>query len=341
MVATAIGADIVPITGENRILAYYGLQVMNAHPRVGFQALLEQVKKKTLTITDVVFIIAPRINAAGRMKHGNYAVRLLTETNLEEAKHRASEIEVFNTERREADQTITEEALSQILANDEENKKTTVVYDPSWHKGVIGIVASRLTETYYRPTVVFTKSGEKLAASARSVRGFDVYEALEGCVEYIEQFGGHKYAAGLTLLEENLGGFKNAFEKVVAETIDVKLLTPELKIDAELAFTEITPKFYRILKQFAPFGPGNMHPVFMTQGVVDTGGGRLVGKDQSHLRLELRQGDSQLFTGIGFGLAEKEKIARGNRPFKVAYTIDENEWQGRVSLQLKIKDLKE
>jgi len=203
LVATAIGADIVPITGENRILAYYGLKVINSNPRYGFKAILKQVKKETLTITDVVFIIAPRINAAGRMKHGNHAVTLLTETDIHAASEFASEIEQFNIDRKEADKRITEEALEQITTNNEEGRMTTVVYKEDWHKGVIGIVASRLTETYYRPTLVFTKSGDKLAASARSVKGFDVYNALEGCAEYIEQFGGHMYAAGLTLFEKD------------------------------------------------------------------------------------------------------------------------------------------
>lgn len=342
LVATAIGADIVPITGENRILAYYGLKVINTHPRTGFQAILKQVNKKSLSITDVVFIIAPRINAAGRMKHGNHAVALLTETDLEKALMFANEIEAFNTARREADQTITEEALQQITELREENRNTTVVYREHWHKGVIGIVASRLTETYYRPTLVFTKSGDKLAASARSVSGFDVYQALEGCAGYIEQFGGHKYAAGLTLEEANFESFKTAFERVVSETIDPKLLQPQLKIDAEIEFAEITPKFYRILKQFAPFGPGNMAPIFMTRNLRDTGWGKCVGEDKSHLRVVAQQGhQGPTFVGIGFGMAGKEPIACGGKPFMAAYCIDENEWQGQVSLQLKLKDIKE
>lgn len=341
LVATAIGADIVPITGENRILAYYGLKVINSNPRTGFKAILSQVKKESLTITDVVFIIAPRINAAGRMKHGNHAVALLTETDPEKATTFALEIEGFNSDRRETDQQITEEALQLIIAHNEQDRMTTVVYKDSWHKGVIGIVASRLTETYYRPTLVFTKNGSKLAASARSVRGFDVYNALEGCAEYIEQFGGHKYAAGLTLLEKDYENFKQAFEKIVSETIDPKLLSPELKIDLEIDFDRITPKFFRILKQFGPFGPGNMTPVFMTQGVHDIGYGKTVGSDHSHLRLVLKQGNSNSFTGIGFGMADKEAIARKGNLFKLAYVIDENEWQGNVSLQLRIKDLKE
>ncbi|MAN60236.1 MAG: single-stranded-DNA-specific exonuclease RecJ [Flavobacteriaceae bacterium] len=342
LVATAIGADIVPITGENRILAHYGLQVINRQPRTGFQAILEQVKKTTLTITDVVFIIAPRINAAGRMKHGNHAVALLTETDLATATRYAAEIEQFNTERRATDSAITEEALQQILDQNEENRNTTVVYQENWHKGVIGIVASRLTETYYRPTLVFTKSGEKLAASARSVSGFDVYNALEGCAAHIEQFGGHKYAAGLTLLEKDYEAFKEAFERVVSETIDPKLLQPEMKIDCEINFSEITPKFYRILKQFAPFGPGNMTPVFMSRNIYDTGWGKCVGEDKSHLRITAQQGKiGPAFVGIGFGMAEKEPVACGGKPFKAAYVIDENEWQGNVSLQLRLRDIRE
>lgn len=340
LVATAIGADIVPITGENRILAYYGLKVINSNPRKGFEAIIKQSKKTSFTITDVVFIIAPRINAAGRMKHGNHAVELLVETDLEQAAIFAEEIEQFNTDRRDKDKKITEEALELIIADEEQDRMTTVVYKEDWHKGVIGIVASRLTETYYRPTLVFTKNGENLAASARSVKGFDVYNALEGCTEYIEQFGGHKYAAGLTLREKDFEKFKEAFERVVSETIDPKLLTPELKIDAELDFKDITPKFFRILKQFAPFGPGNMTPVFMSSEVRDVGYGKTVGADNTHLRLVVKQGDSPKFTGIGFGMADQKELACSGALFKMAYVIDENEWQGRVSLQLRIKDIK-
>ena len=341
LVATAIGADIVPITGENRILAHYGLKVINSKPRTGFKAILKQVKKKNLTITDVVFIIAPRINAAGRMKHGKHAVALLTEENFEKAEVLAAEIEKFNADRRDADKSITEEALQQILQNKEESRKTTVVYQENWHKGVIGIVASRLTETYYRPTLVFTKSGEKLAASARSVKGFDVYNALESCAAHIEQFGGHKYAAGLTLLEKNFENFKAEFERVVSETIEPRLLNPEINIDVEIDLTDITPKFYRILKQFAPFGPDNMTPVFMTQNLMDTGRGNCVGEDKKHLRLVVRQENSLPFTGIGFGMADKHDIACTGKPFKATYCIDENEWQGNVGLQLRLKDIRE
>ena len=339
LVATAIGADIVPVTGENRVLAYYGLQVINSNPRVGYQAILKQVNKSTLTITDVVFIIAPRINAAGRMKHGNHAVRLLVETDPKNAAQWASEIELFNADRKDADKQITKEALAQITQANEQEKNTTVVYKEHWHKGVIGIVASRLIETYYRPTLVFTKSGDKLAASARSVKGFDVYNALEGCAQYIEQFGGHKYAAGLTLQEKDYPDFKAQFEKVVSKTIDPKLLNPEINIDAQLDLAAITPKFHRILKQFAPFGPGNRQPVFMTQNLKDTGYGKCVGADKTHLRLTVKQVNSEAIVGIGFGLGDKKDTACSDTSFKAVYCIDENLWQGKVSLQLRIKDI--
>ena len=340
LVATAIGSDIVPITGENRVLAYYGLQCINTAPRAGFKAIIEQVKKTNLTITDVVFIIGPRINAAGRMKHGNHAVRLLTEINYDEACKYAAEIEQYNTDRKEADKSITQEALTQIIENGEEARTTTVVYKEDWHKGVIGIVASRLIETYYRPTLVFTKSGDKLAASARSVKGFDVYNALLACEEFIEQFGGHKYAAGLTLKEENYEAFKNKFEEVVTQTCDPRLLLPEIAMEAELNFDQITPKFYRILKQFAPFGPGNMRPVFMTNNLVDTGYGKKVGADQTHLKITVTQGGSGMsIGGIGFGLGDKHDLITHNKPFKAAYVLDENEWRDQVSLQLQLKDI--
>ena len=340
LVAAAIGADIVPIDGENRVLAYFGLLVINTNPRPGIKAILDKVEKTELTITDVVFIVAPRINAAGRMEHGNYAVRLLTEEDEALANKYAEEINDYNLERRETDKQITEEALKQIEEQNEQNRLTTVVYHKDWHKGVIGIVASRLTETYYRPTLVFTKSGDKLAASARSVRDFDIYNAIEACSEYIEQFGGHKYAAGLTLLEENYEAFKKAFEDVVSKTIDRNLLTPEIKIDTKIDLQDITPKFYRILKQFAPFGPSNMTPVFMTEDLLDTGYGKCVGEDKTHLRITVRQSHSNSLVAIGFGMGDKLNIISNGQPFKAVYSIDENEWQGNVALQLKLRDIK-
>ncbi len=340
LVATAIGADIVPITGENRILAYFGLQVINSNPRPGIKAILDCVNKTELTITDVVFIVAPRINAAGRMHHGNFAVTLLVETEYEKALKHAIEINNYNSDRREEDKRITEEALIQIEKNGEQNKFTTVVYQEDWHKGVIGIVASRLTETYYRPTLVFTKSGDKLAASARSVRNFDIYNVLEACSDYIEQFGGHKYAAGLTLKEENYEAFKQAFEDEVSKTIDKSLLIPEIKIDSNIDLKDIAPKFYRIIKQFAPFGPGNMTPVFMTENLKDTGYGKCVGDDKTHLRMTVTQPNSNSLVAIGFGMGDKIDLINNKKEFKAVYSIDENEWNGNISLQLKLRDIK-
>ncbi len=340
LVATAIGADIVPITGENRVLTYYGLKVINEQPRIGFQAIMEQLKKEKLTISDVVFMIAPRINAAGRMKHGQHAVNLLVVKELEQARIFATEIETYNGDRRTLDREITKEALAQIAANTEENRLTTVVYHEKWHKGVIGIVASRLIETYYRPTLVFTKSGDVLAASARSVKGFDVYKALEACSEYIAQFGGHKYAAGLTLLEENYERFKKKFEEVVAATIDPKLLTPEITVDTQIELEHITPKLLRILRQFGPFGPGNMTPVFMTETLRDSGYGKAVGGDGKHLKLGIRRNNGSVLQAIGFNLGVKLPAIANQQVFKAAYTLDENHWNGRVELQLKLKDIK-
>ncbi len=339
LVATAIAADIVPINGENRTLAYFGLQVINSNPRNGIKALLQQVKKKQLTITDVVFIIAPRINAAGRIKSGNDAVALLTEMDFESATEFAASIEKLNSDRKALDKKITQEAVQQIQDNNEEERFTTVVYHEDWHKGVIGIVASRLTETYYRPTLVFTKSGDTLAASARSVRGFDVYNALEACSEFIEQFGGHKYAAGLTLLPEHYEKFKTKFEEVVQNSIDKDLLTPEIIIDAEIELLDITPKFFRIIQQMAPFGPQNRKPVFVTSSVRDNGYGKQVGQDSSHLKLNILSGaDAKTYNAIGFGLGNK--LAHIQNDFNIAYTLEENEWNGVTSIQLLLKDIR-
>ena len=340
LVATAIGADIVPVVAENRILSYYGLKVLNSNPRPGFQALIEEFKKSVLTLTDVVFVIAPRINAAGRMKHGNYAVSLLKETDLKKAKLAAQEIETFNSNRRILDLEITKQALIQIEKDDAINNATTVVYNPNWNKGVIGIVASRLIETHYRPTLVFTKSGDLLTASARSVRGFDVYTALQNCAAFIQQFGGHKYAAGLSIKESNYTAFKAAFESEVAKTLPTQLKTPELLIDSELELVDITPKFYRILKQFAPFGPLNMPPVFSTNAVCDSGYGKCVGQDNKHLKISVQQNNSRPVNSIGFGLGNKLNLVKNNALFNIAYSIEENSWNDRVSIQLKLKDLK-
>lgn len=340
LVATAIAADIVPMTGENRILAKFGLEVINTKPRPGIKALVQNVKKKTLTITDVVFIIAPRINAAGRIKHGNAAVSLLTEYDLKQAEQFASDIEQYNSDRKDLDKQITIEALDQIEINQEADKFTSVVYSENWHKGVIGIVASRLIETYYRPTIVFTKSGDKLAASARSVKDFDIYNALEASAEHLEQFGGHMYAAGMTMKEENYLNFKNAFEKVVSESIHPDLLTPEIAIDAEIYLTDINERLVRLLNQFEPFGPQNMAPTFMTKNIKDTGYAKQLGKDEEHLKLFVRQSGSVGFGVIGFGLGKKLELVKNQKPFDAVFCVDENEFNGKVTLQLRLKDLR-
>jgi single-stranded-DNA-specific exonuclease len=290
----------------------------------------------------VVFQIAPRINAAGRMKHGLYAVELLSEENHDKALEHAKAIEIFNSDRKDLDKKTTREALIQIETAGEENNYSTVVCYEKWHKGVIGIVASRLIEEYYRPTIVFTSNGDKLTGSARSVKGFDVYNAIEKCSEYIEQFGGHKYAAGLTILPENYTLFKNEFEEVVKSSISEEMLTPQITIDSEITLQEITPKFLRILKRLGPFGPRNMRPVFESSGLRDNGYGKTVGNDGDHLKLSIIKGtDKKTYQAIGFGLGDKYPLIRNGHSFKAAFTIEENHWNGITNLQLNVKDIKE
>lgn len=343
LVAVAIGADIVPIVGENRVLAHYGLKLLNEKPRTGMLALMKEHKRfGAMTITDVVFTIAPRINAAGRMKHAHNAVSLLIEESEAQAIQTANEIEEYNTDRRAHDQRIAKEALAQIVANQEEERAATVVFDPQWHKGVIGIVASRLIETYYRPTVVFTKSNGHLAASVRSVKGFDVHQALEACKEHIEQFGGHMYAAGLTIKEENYEAFKNAFEKVVSETITHEQKVEVLELDAELDFSDITTSFNNIVKQFEPFGPENMAPLFYTKNVMDRGYSRAVGTENEHLKLHMCTEKERLseMNGIAFKLGCHSDYVSKGLSFDICYAIQENVWKGKTSIQLSVKDLK-
>ena len=338
-VAVAIAADIVPMVGENRTLAFLGLQQLNAHPRPGLKALMRD-KPTAQIISDVVFGMAPRINAAGRMKHGLHAVELLLSATDEKAQTLAQEVEMYNTSRREVEQEITKEALAQITENQEENNAANVVYAPHWHKGVIGIVASRLIESYYRPTLVFTKSKEGiLAASARSVRGFDVYKAIDACSRHIIQFGGHKYAAGVTLKEENYQAFKAAFEAQVAQTLTATQKAQTLDVDVALPFTAITPKLLRILKQMEPFGPENSSPVFYTDGVVDSGYAKLVGQDKNHIKSRFVQGASSPIDAIGFGLGKKMNLLKKGTPLRIAYALEENVWQGNVSVQLRLKDI--
>lgn len=341
LVATAIAADVVPITGENRILAHYGLKVINNTPRPGIEALMDLYDIKPYTMSDIVFKLAPKINAAGRIEHGNYTVDLLTKFTIEEAKQTVKKIVEINVERRTLDQGITEEALKQIIDQKTINTKSTIVYSPSWHKGVIGIVASRLIDTYYRPTLVFTDSGEYLAASARSVKNFDIYQALEVCSEYLIQFGGHMYAAGLTMKKENFEAFKSKFEQVVEDTIQETDLVPEIEIDSIIRFSNITDKFLRVLKQFEPFGPGNPSPVFMSKQAFDTGYAKTAGVNGEHLKMTLKQRgvSNKKFPAIGFNLGRQFEKVKEKQFLDIVYSIEENKWRNKVSIQVQIKDM--
>ncbi len=342
LVAISIAADIVPITGENRILAFFGLQLLNREPRPGIKAILELGGiKRELTINEIVFAIAPRINAAGRIQSGTKAVELLISKNEDLANFLGDDIDEQNTTRKGLDQSITEQALLQIDNTPEfKNRKSTVVYNSEWHKGVIGIVASRLIDKYYRPTIVLTKSNGMVSGSARSVKDFDVYNAVESCSDLLEQFGGHMYAAGLTMKEENVPAFITRFEEIVKGTIQDRMLIREIEIDSELNLKEITPAFFRILKQFAPFGPGNLSPIFLTNGVRDNGRGRVVGNN--HLKLTLTQhGENpSAFDGIAFQLGHHHPMVEQQESFDVVYHVEENNFNNRVTLQLNIKDLK-
>jgi single-stranded-DNA-specific exonuclease len=339
LVAIAIAADIVPMTGENRVLTFYGLKKINEHPSAGLQAIMKLAGvQKQMFITNVVFMIAPRVNAAGRMDDAKKAVQLFIEQDTEKAMQFAEMLHSDNSDRREMDSSITEEALELILKDiANSHKKTTVVYQEHWHKGVVGIVASRLIEKYYRPTIVLTKSGDIVGGSARSVAGFNLYEAIHACKEWLLGYGGHFAAAGMTLLPENVQPFADAFEKVVAATIPDELLVPEIVIDAPLNFSEITPAFYQILLQMEPVGPENMRPVFITKNVWDTGYSKIV--KEAHIRFVLKQNNISI-TGIGFNMSDKFPLLQMNHPIDVAYTIDENEYNGNTSLQLKVIDIR-
>jgi single-stranded-DNA-specific exonuclease len=340
LVVTAIAADIVPITGENRILAFYGLKKLNKNPFAGLKALIELSGiQKNFSINNVVFIIAPRVNAAGRMDDASKAVKLFIEDDFTKAMQFAEMLHSDNTDRKDADTSITEEAYS-MISNDAEmvGRKTTVLYQSHWHKGVVGIVASRLIEKYYRPTVVLTGSGNIIGGSARSVPGFNLYEAIHSCREHLIGYGGHFAAAGMTMNSENIIAFSNKFEEIVAATIDPYLLIPEVCIDTEISFSEITKSFYNIINQMEPYGPGNMRPLFITKNVTDTSWSKIV-KDQ-HIRFVVKNKNITM-SGIGFNLAEKFSIIESKKPFDIIYTIDENEWNGQTNLQLKVIDIRE
>lgn len=345
LVVVSIASDIVPITGENRILAYFGLKQLNSNPRSGLKAIIKiaGIDNKEICVDDIVFKIGPRINAAGRIETGMSSVELLIAENENLAFNMGDQINDFNITRRNIDYNITKEALDIIGGNKElQAKKATVVFNPNWHKGVVGIVASRLTETYYRPTIVLTESNGFITGSARSVAGFDLYKAIESCSYLLENFGGHMYAAGLTLKKENFKAFKKLFEDIVADTILNEQLIPSIEIDMELKLKDITPKLYRIIKQFEPFGPDNMAPVFFTESVVDDGTGRKVGNAKEHLKLNILHEDEPFkpYPAIGFNLAGYHNYTSKGYPFDICYCIDENEYRGQVNLQLRIKDIK-
>jgi len=342
LVALSIAADIVPITGENRILTYHGLKRINSAPREGFKAIIELAQlKREVNVSDLVFVFGPRINSAGRIETGKNAVELLIADTAQKAMLSGESVNKTNVERRDVDATITQEALNMIVTSEKlKNKKTTVLYNPEWHKGVIGIVASRLIEKhFYRPTIIFTKSNGNITGSARSVKNFNLYQAISSCSHLLEQFGGHKYAAGITMKEENLPAFTDLFEDVVGKTITQNLLNPEIDIDCPLPFSAISPKFNLVLKQFAPFGPGNMTPVFMAENVITKKPPQVVGN--GHLRLSLAQADNPeiTFSAIGYEMYEYMHLIAENKPFKICYSLRETEWNGVKSLELNIKDI--
>lgn len=345
LLVVSIASDIVPITGENRVLAYYGLKQINTNPRNGLKAIMKisGLEGKEISIDDIVFKIGPRINASGRIEKGKSSVELMVSDDPNLAANMSGIINDYNNTRRSIDTNITQQALAMIAASKEfQKKKSTILFNPEWHKGVVGIVASRLTESHYKPTIVLTESNGFITGSARSVAGFDLYKAIEACSPLLENFGGHIYAAGLTLKKENLKEFTQRFEEIVSETILNEQQIPNVDIDMELRLRDITPKFYRILRQFEPFGPENMNPVFFTENVVDDGSGKEVGNNNEHLKLNLLHEDEpyKAYSAIGFNMTGYFKQIKKGKPFDICYCIEQNEYRGQTTLQLRIKDIK-
>ena len=344
LLALSIASDIVPITGENRILAFYGLKQINSNPSTGVKAIIDVcgLKDREISISDIVFKIGPRINASGRMKLATEAVELMVSRDYNFAYERSGTINEYNNDRKDLDKNITDDAIALIRQDDTySERKSIVVFKPDWHKGVIGIVASRLAEEYYKPSVVLTESNGFASGSARSVLGFDLYKAVESCKDLLENFGGHMYAAGLTMKIEHVDEFSRRFEKYVAEHIEEDQTYPQIDIDAIIEFKDITPKFFRVLKQFGPFGPGNMKPVFESKNVYDFGSSRLVGKDQEHLKLELTDSSSEnVMSGIAFRMYEFNDHLKALNPLDICYTLEENNFNGNTSIQLMIRDIK-
>jgi single-stranded-DNA-specific exonuclease len=345
LVVVSIASDIVPVTGENRVLAYFGLKKLNSKPSIGLKTLIDisGISDTEITVNDIVFKIGPRLNAAGRIEHGKKSVELLVSTDQTEANRMSEEINSFNEIRKSLDRDITQEALEMIVNNEKiSSKKSTVLYNRDWHKGVVGIVASRLTDWFYRPTVILTESNGMATGSARSVKDFDLYEAIDYCSDLLESYGGHMYAAGLTLKLENVKRFIDRFEEFVKNNITQKQQIQTIDVDSKLQLPEITPKFVRVLKQFEPYGPHNMTPVFVTEDVLDSGISRKVGQNEEHIKLELVEPNSSSikFPGIAFSQAEKFPLVESGLPFDVCYSINENEFRGRTSIQMLIRDIK-
>ena len=335
LVSISIGADIVDITGENRILAFYGLRIINKSPRVGIKTLMNKAKRsKQLDMLDVIFGIAPRINAAGRINHGKVAVGLLVENHIKEANLISDEIEKYNTERKDLDKSITSQALEMV----DVKRRSNIVYNDSWHKGVVGIVASRLIEQYYKPTIVLTKDGENYTGSARSVKGFNIYNALLECDHLLEKFGGHKYAAGLSVKSSNLKLFIEEFEKIVCRVIGDNDTTNVINVDMDISLNDINFKLHRIIEQFAPFGPKNRLPLFITRNISEITDLRKIGKNKDHISMNIRVGEKDIKC-IGFNLSYLYDSLSNKTLFDMCYSIHKNEWQGTTSLQLRIKDI--
>ncbi len=345
LLAVSIASDIVPIVGENRVLAYFGLKKLNSNPGIGLQTIINMagLAGTEITISDIVFKIGPRLNASGRIEHGKKSVQILVSDDEGQSDLIGEEINSYNEIRKTLDRDITLDAIEMIEKNEElKYMNSTVLYNRDWHKGVVGIVASRVTEQFYRPTVILTESNGLATGSARSVRDFDLYEAIGKCSDLLESYGGHMYAAGLTLKIENIPAFRERFEEIVTKQITSVQQTQTIEVDAKITLSDITPKFYRILKQFAPFGPHNMNPVFVTEDVYDAGTSRRVGKNQEHLKLDLVEPDvnSGIFPGIAFNQSNAYELITSGSPFDICYTIVENEFRGKTNLQLLIKDIK-
>lgn len=344
LLVVSIASDIVPVSGENRVMAYYGLKKLNTSPSIGLKTIMQYsgINNEEISISDIVFKIGPRLNASGRIEHGKKSVAILTATNEAEAMLLGDEINSYNEIRKTLDRDITQEALAMIERNIENvSKNATVLYNRDWHKGVVGIVASRLTEHFYRPTVVLTESNGMATGSARSVRDFDLYEAIGQCSDLLESYGGHMYAAGLTMKIENIYEFSRRFEEIVTRLITDKQQTESIEAEAKIQLSDITPKFYRLLKQFAPFGPHNMVPVFVTENVLDSGTSRPVGKNQEHLKLDLIEptSNSSQFSAIAFNQAHHFPAIKQGLPFDICYSLAENEFRGKTTLQLYIRDI--